>query len=87
MKVGGKLHAPAALHLEENPVTPWIWGWVGPRACLELLEKRKIPVPSQTMNRKTSSLQPIRNTDLAIQTPKMTAGKEVNKKNNSKYTN
>ena len=33
--VGGYLHAPAALLLENKPGTHFIGGWVGPRASLD----------------------------------------------------
>jgi len=36
MEVSGKFHVPAA------PVTHWIGGWVGPRAVLDVVVKRKI---------------------------------------------
>jgi hypothetical protein len=42
--VGGEwqLHAPAALHPEKEPRVPIvIGGWVGPRAGLDDVEKRK----------------------------------------------
>jgi hypothetical protein len=42
MKVSGQLHAPAALPPgKQPPGTHWIGGWVGPRACLDDLDKRK----------------------------------------------
>jgi hypothetical protein len=47
MEVSGQLHAPAALPPGERaPGTPCIGGWVGPRAGLDDMEKRKIfPLP------------------------------------------
>jgi hypothetical protein len=43
MKVSGQLHAQAVLHTEEiDPCTNWIGGWVGVRAGLDAVEKRKI---------------------------------------------
>jgi hypothetical protein len=44
MEVSGQLHTPAALPLEKfpSPVTNWIGDWVGPRAVLDAVEKRKI---------------------------------------------
>jgi hypothetical protein len=43
MEVSGQLHAPAALPLDKNVAsTHWIGVWVGIRACLEAVEKRKI---------------------------------------------
>jgi len=32
-------------HRERTPVTHWIGGWIGPRAVLEAVVKRKIPSP------------------------------------------
>jgi len=44
MEVRGQLHAPAALPPgEEPPGTQLIEGWVGPRAILDAVVKRKIP--------------------------------------------
>jgi hypothetical protein len=40
MEVSGQLHSPAAL----PTVIHWIGGWVGPRAGLNAVEKRKIVV-------------------------------------------
>jgi hypothetical protein len=38
-----QLHAPAASTPGEQPPLPfWIGGWVGPRASLDAVEKRKI---------------------------------------------
>jgi hypothetical protein len=46
MEVSGQLHAPAALLPEKEPlVTHWIAGWVGPRAVLDAVVKRKISQP------------------------------------------
>jgi hypothetical protein len=51
MEVSGQLHAPAVLHPGEVPDTHWIvlitglqsfysiWGWVEPRAGLDVVEK------------------------------------------------
>jgi len=78
MEVSGQPHELATLHLGENPVTQWTHGCMGPRACLALLEKRKVPVPSQNMNHKTSSLQFIHNTDWAIPAPKITVVEQAN---------
>jgi hypothetical protein len=41
MEVGGQLHASATLPAVKNIGTHWIGGWVGPRAGLDGLEKRK----------------------------------------------
>jgi hypothetical protein len=41
MEVSGQLHAPAALSSEMEPGIHFIWGWVDPRACLDVVEKEK----------------------------------------------
>jgi hypothetical protein len=43
MEVSGQLHAPAAL-------PQGIGGWMGPRAILDMVVKRKIPNPHQESN-------------------------------------
>jgi hypothetical protein len=48
MEVSGQLHAPAALLLRKAHGTQWIGGWVGLRAGLETVVKRKIPIPSSS---------------------------------------
>jgi hypothetical protein len=40
--VSSQLHAPAALTRKRAPGTHWIGGSVGPRAGLDVMEKRKI---------------------------------------------
>jgi hypothetical protein len=42
MEVSGQLHASAALPLGQSPGTHWIGAWVGPRAVLNAVVKRKI---------------------------------------------
>jgi hypothetical protein len=43
MEVSGQLHAPVRFIPEDTvPGTYWIWGWVGPRANEDTVEKRKI---------------------------------------------
>jgi hypothetical protein len=51
MRVGGQLHAPAALPPGKIPGTDLTGGWVGPRAGLDGCEKSRrhrdsIPEPS-----------------------------------------
>jgi len=46
MEVCGQLHNPTALPLGRNPGTHQIEGWVGLRAGIGILEKRKISCPS-----------------------------------------
>jgi hypothetical protein len=49
--MSGQLHAPAALPPEkEPPGTHWIGGWVGPRAVLKAVVKRKFPSPRRESN-------------------------------------
>jgi hypothetical protein len=53
MRVGGHLHAPAALTPGKRPGTHCIWSWVGPRAGLDGCEKYRpnrdsIPCPHST---------------------------------------
>jgi hypothetical protein len=46
MEVSGQLHTPAALPPgERGPRTNWIGGWVGPRADLDAVAKRKKKSP------------------------------------------
>jgi hypothetical protein len=69
MDVSGQLHAPAALPPRERaPGTHWIGGWVGPRAILDAVVKRKIPSPRRESNLRTPIVQPVtqRYTDWAI---------------------
>jgi hypothetical protein len=53
---------------ETAPGTHWIGGWVGPRAVLNSVVKRKIPSPRRESNPKTPIVQPVaqRYTDWAI---------------------
>jgi hypothetical protein len=51
MEVIGQLHVPAALPPgKEPPVTHWTGGWVGPRAGLDAVVKRKILSPCRQSN-------------------------------------
>jgi hypothetical protein len=62
-EVSGQLHAPTALPRvkgttgERVPGTHWLGGWVGPRAGLDDVEKRKIldPTRIQTPTPRSSS--------------------------------
>jgi hypothetical protein len=45
MEVSGQLHAMAALPLEKEPLISSGGSWVGPRASLDCVEKRKISSP------------------------------------------
>jgi hypothetical protein len=53
---------------EKAPGTPWIGGWVSPRAVLDAVAKRKIPNPHRESNPRTPIVQPVaqRYTDWAI---------------------
>jgi hypothetical protein len=64
MEVSGQLHAPR----ERAPGTHWIGSWVGLRAVLDAVVKRKIPNPRQESNPRTPIVQPVaqRYTDWAI---------------------
>jgi hypothetical protein len=69
MEVSDQLHAPAALPPgKEHPGTHRIEGWVGPRAVLDAVVKRKINSPRQKSNPRTPIIQPgaQRYTDWAV---------------------
>jgi hypothetical protein len=70
MEANGQLHAPAALPPWKDPPVPNGWGWVGPKAVLDAVIKRKIPSPRRESNPKTPTVQPVvsRYTDWAITT-------------------
>jgi hypothetical protein len=55
---------------ERAPGTHWIGGWVGPRAVLDAVVKRKIHSPRRESNPSTPIVQPVaqRYTDFADQT-------------------
>jgi hypothetical protein len=44
---------------ERVPGTHWIGGWVGPRAVLEAVVKRKIPSPRRESNPRTPIVHPV----------------------------
>jgi hypothetical protein len=66
MEVSGQLHAPGALPPGERaPGSHWIGGWIGPRAGLDAVEKRK-----SLHCRESNPGRPARRyTDWAIPTP------------------
>jgi hypothetical protein len=69
MKASGQLHAPAVITPRERaPGTHWIGGWVGLRAGLDTVVKRKIPSPRRESNPDHAIVQPLasRCTDWAI---------------------
>ena len=49
-EVKGQLHAQAASCPGKNAGTHWVWSCVGPRAGSDVLEKRKIFVPTGVRN-------------------------------------
>jgi hypothetical protein len=60
MEVSGKFHVPAAYHPgKEAPGTHWIGSWVGPRAGLDAVVKRKIPSSWQESKHRTPIVQPV----------------------------
>jgi hypothetical protein len=44
---------------ERAPDAQWIEGWVGPRAVLDAVVKRKIPIPRRESNPRTPIVQPV----------------------------
>jgi hypothetical protein len=54
MEVGGQLHDPPALHPGKEP--HWIGGWVGPRAYLGTVSKKKFQAPAEI---RTPIFQPV----------------------------
>jgi hypothetical protein len=44
---------------ERDPGTHWIGGWVGPRAVLDAVVKRKLPSPHRESNPRTPIVQPV----------------------------
>jgi hypothetical protein len=60
MEVSGQLHAPAALPPGKEPLVPIMIGvWVGPRAVLDMVVKRKIPSPCWESNPRTPITHPV----------------------------
>jgi hypothetical protein len=66
MKMGGYLHALAALHPEKNPGTHRIGGLLGSRACLDGFEEEKNLYYYQNSNSGPSNPQPCHQTDNTI---------------------
>jgi hypothetical protein len=44
---------------ETAPGTHWIGGWMGPRAVLDAVVRRKIPNPRRESNPRTPIVQPV----------------------------
>jgi len=62
MEVSGQLHAPAALLPgKEPPGTHWIGGWLGLRAGLDAVVKRKYPSPYRDL---TPIIHPVAHFDI-----------------------
>jgi hypothetical protein len=59
MEVSGQVHTPAALSQGRAPSSHWIGGWVGPRAVLDAVVKRKIPIPRRESNPSVPIVQPV----------------------------
>jgi hypothetical protein len=57
MEVSGQLQAPAALPPGKEPLV--IGGWVGPRAVLDSVVKRKIPSLRWEANPRTPIVHPV----------------------------
>jgi hypothetical protein len=58
MEVSGQLHVPAVLPPGKEPLVP-IGGWVGPRAVLDAVVKRKIPTSHRESNPRTPIAQSV----------------------------
>jgi len=53
---------PLPLYLRgKSPGTHWIGGYMGPRAGLDAVEKRKIPNPRRELKPRTPIVQPVTN--------------------------
>jgi hypothetical protein len=59
MEVSGQLHAPAALPPGKETRVPIGGGWIGSRAVLDAVVKRKIPSPRRESNPRTPIIQPV----------------------------
>jgi hypothetical protein len=58
IEVSGLLHAQAVTPGERILSTYSTGGWMGPRASLDAVEKRKISYPCQELNSSSSAIQP-----------------------------
>jgi hypothetical protein len=57
MEVSGQLHDPAALPPRKRaPGTLWIGVWVDPRAVLDAVVKRNIPIPRRESSPRTPKI-------------------------------
>jgi hypothetical protein len=57
--VSVELHAPVALPGVIASAILWLGGWVGPRAGLDVVKKRKIPSHRQVSNPRTPIVHPV----------------------------
>jgi hypothetical protein len=57
MEMSGQLHPPVALPPGKEPLVHWIGGWMGPRAVVDAVVKKKIPSPRRESNPKTPIVQ------------------------------
>jgi hypothetical protein len=64
--VSGQYHTPANLPSRKNPSIHRVEGWVGSRAVVDVLGKRKNLLPLLGFEPKTSSLQPSHYIDYSI---------------------
>jgi hypothetical protein len=73
--MNGQLHAPAVFPGEKAPGNHWVVGWVGPRAGLDDVEKRKfltlrgLEIRSLGRPARSQSLYRLRYPDSFIMTP------------------
>jgi hypothetical protein len=59
MQVSDQLHVPVALPPGRAPGTHWIGDWVGLKAGLDAVEKRKISCACQESNPNYLAVQPV----------------------------
>jgi hypothetical protein len=61
MELSDQLHTPGALPPGKELLVPigWIGGWVGSRAVLDAVVKRKIPNPRRESNPRTPIVYPV----------------------------
>jgi hypothetical protein len=73
MEVSGQLHASAALPPGKGVAgTSWIGGWVGSRAVLKAVKKRKIPSLHRESNPRTPVVQSVASRYSDSDTPTLT---------------
>jgi len=59
MEVSGQLHAPPIYPQGKSPWYPLDRRWVGSRAVLDVVVRRKIPSPLRESNPRTLIYQPV----------------------------